>query len=75
MELVVQAIMFIVVAQRTEKGRKNIDGCQVELADDSVRCVKAEVSHLRNVKTVYVIMVCYVKVSVALPNLNQNRIE
>ena len=74
MELVVQAIMFIVVAQRTEKGRKNIDRCQVELANDAVRSVKAEVSHLRNVKTVYVIMVCYVKVCVTLPNLNQNSI-
>ena len=41
MELIVKAIMFIVVAQRTKKGRKDVDRLQVKLAYDSIRCVKA----------------------------------
>ena len=74
MELIVKAIMFIVVAQRTKKGRKDVDRLQVKLAYDSIWGVKAEIGHLRNIKTVYVIMVSNVKISVTLPDLNKNSI-
>ena len=71
MKLVVKAIVLVVVAQSSKNSSKDIDWCQVQLFNDCILTIEAEVCHLSHIKTVYIIMVSHIKVSVTLPDLDQ----
>ena len=71
MKLVVKAIVLVVVAQSSKNSSKDIDWCQVQLFNDRILTIEAEVCHLSHIKTVYIIMVSHIKISVTLPDLDQ----
>ena len=70
MKLVIEAVVFVVVAQSPEKGGEDIYWAQIQLFIDTVGTVEAEVGHLGNVKAVDVVMVGHVEVCIALPYLD-----
>ena len=71
MKLVVKAIVLVIVAQSSKNSSKNIDWCQVQLFNDRILAIEAEVSHLSHIKSMYIIMVSHIKISVTLPDLDQ----
>ena len=70
-KLVVKAVVLVIVAQSSKNSSKNIDWCQVQLFNDRILAIEAEVSHLSHIKSMYIIMVSHIKISVTLPDLDQ----
>ena len=70
MKLVVKAIVLVVMAQSSKDSSKDIDWRQVQLFNDRILAIEAEVCHLSHIKSVYIIMVSHIKISVTLPDLD-----
>lgn len=70
MKLVVKAIVLVIVAQSSKNSSKDIDWRQVQLFNDCILAIEAEVCHLSHIKSVYIIMVSHIKISVTLPDLD-----
>ena len=70
-KLVVKAVVLVIVAQSSKNSCKNIYWCQVQLFNDRILAIEAEVCHLSHIKSMYIIMVSHIKISVTLPDLDQ----
>ena len=75
MKLVVKAIVLVVVAQSSKNSGEDIYWCQVQFINDPILAVEAEIGHLSHIKTVYIIMISDVEISVTLPDLDHYSCE